>query len=77
MKYTTKDVTQPKEGLVVRKDSYWLCENGDPAKAFFWGPAPQCNKDKRIMDWRLSQPNTIPDNAQIVFIEYAYIPQVN
>lgn len=77
MKYRTKDVTIPEDGLVIRKDSYWLCEGGDPSKALFFGPAPQCNKDKRILDWRLNNPNNIPENTQIAFIETAYIPNMH
>jgi hypothetical protein len=77
MKYTTKDVTKPKTGLVVYMGNFWLCEDGDPTKALFYGPAPQCNKDKRILHWRINNPNNLPENTQIVFINYAYVPQAD
>jgi hypothetical protein len=76
-RYTTKDVTVPKSGLVVNMGSFWICEDGDPTKALFFGQSAQCNKDKRICEWTLNGYYKGHDNLQIVFIEYAYVPQVD
>jgi hypothetical protein len=77
IKYHTIDVTIPKSMLVVRKDCYWLCEDGDPTKALFCHQTPQCNTDKRIAEWVLNGAYKAHDNLQIVFIELAYVPQID
>lgn len=75
-KFNTKDVTKPKEGLVVMKAAYWLCVDGDPTKALFFGNAPQTNKDKRIPEWSLKQDRyKAVGNLQIIYIETAYAPR--
>lgn len=76
-KYQTKDVTEPKTGLVVKMGYWWICEDGDPTKALFFGTAAQCNKDKRISEWTLNGYYKGHDNLQLVFIPYAYVPQVD
>jgi hypothetical protein len=76
VKYHTKDVTIPQTGLVVRKDHYWLCEDGDPAKALFHNTTPQCNSDKRCTEWVLNNAYKSHNNIQIVFIDIAFIPQI-
>lgn len=77
-KFNLKDVTTPVQGLVVYKDAYWLCADGDTKKALFYGDAPQCNKDKRILEWSLkSKSYTTMGDLQIVFIETAFVPQRN
>jgi hypothetical protein len=75
VKYHTIDVTKPKNYATVRKDHYWLCEDGDPTKALFHNEALQCNKDKRIAEWVLNGAYKAHDNIQVVFIEMAYVPQ--
>lgn len=73
--YNTKDVTTAKAGLEVYKDSYWLCEDGDPKKALFWGKSPQCNRNKGIVERGLNNLPDVPIGAQIVFVETAFVPQ--
>lgn len=78
MKFNTKDVTIPKEGLVVYKDAYWLCVNGDPTQALFFGSSPQCNKNKTIQEWAMKQDQYAKrGNLSIVFIETAFVPNRN
>lgn len=75
-KFNTKDVTEPKEGLVVSRGAWWLCKDGDPTKALFFGNCPQANKDKRIPEWSLNQERyKAIGNLQIVYIDIAYIPR--
>jgi hypothetical protein len=76
--FNTKDVTEPKEGLVVYKDAYWLCVDGDPKRALFFGNSPQCNKDKRIQEWAMKQDQYANrGDLQIIHIETAFVPQRN
>lgn len=70
--YKIIDITIPKEGRVVRLNSWWLCVNGDPQKALFYNSSPQCNSDKKIADWILTKTN-VPESVSVVFIETAYI----
>lgn len=77
VKYHTKDVTKPIDGLVIKKDCFWLCEDGDPERALFFWKTPQCNKDKRVAEWSLNNTYKAHDNIQIVFIELAYVPKVD
>lgn len=77
VKYTTKDVTVPKDGLVLKTGNFWLCEDGDPARALFHGQTPQCNKDRRVAEWVLNGAYKAHDNLQIVFIDFAYVPPVD
>jgi len=76
--FNTKDVTEPKDGLVVYKIAYWLCVNGDPTKALFFGNAPQCNKNIKIQEWAMKQDQYAKrGDLQIVYIETAFVPQRN
>lgn len=75
-KFNTKDVTEPQEGLVVVKSSHWLCVDGDPTKALFFGNCPQANRNKAVPEWSLNQERyKAVGNLQIVFIETAYVPR--
>lgn len=75
-KFNTKDVTEPKEGLVVVKASHWLCIDGDPTQALFFGSTPQCNRNKAIPEWSLKQDRYKAfGNLQIVYIETAFVPR--
>lgn len=71
-----KDVVTPKPGLMVNGPCYWLCEDGDPKKALFYGDSPQCNSDKRIPESMLkSRIYEGVRNLQIVFIQTSYVPR--
>lgn len=74
-KFSTKDVTEPKSGLVCYTESWWICLDGDPKKALFYGSSPQCNKDKRIGEHLLKGDLYKGMNVSIVFIDVAYVPQ--
>ena len=76
--FNTKDITTPKTGLEVNARSYWLCEDGDPKKALFFGDAPQCNTNKRIVELLLSTLfYQAMNNLQIVYVEIAYVPMMD
>jgi hypothetical protein len=76
-KFVEKDVTEPLNGLTVKRNHYWLCADGDPKRALFYKvdswksqfDAPQCNTDRRVVD----AINDIP-GAEIIFIPVAYVP---
>lgn len=74
MKFNFKDIETPKAGLQVYADSYWLCENGDPKKALFFGDSPQCNKQKKICEWSFKSKMYQNMNLEIVFVPVAYVP---
>jgi hypothetical protein len=74
LKWTTIDVTVPKEGSVVRMNAWWACVDGDKTKALFYGKAPQCNSQKAMVEWCLNKDKFYPENTQAVFIEVAYTP---
>jgi hypothetical protein len=74
-KFTTRDIVTPKPGLMVYGPSYWLCEDGDPKKALFYGTSAQCNKDRRIPEMMLKGMRKDRTDLQIVFVETAYVPQ--
>lgn len=77
------DVTQLAEGLVIiAKDHWWLCVDGDPKKAVFWSRdkiinickmRAQCNQDKRIVE-HLKQRFGMYDDFHIVQIPAACYP---
>lgn len=56
--YLERDVTEPINGLTVKRNHWWLCVNGDPKRALFYKvssykvefSAPQCNVDKSIVE---------------------------
>ena len=73
--YITRDVTQPIEGLEVRKNCYWLCEKGNPTKALFFGTSPQCNRNRKICEMVLKEAYYSDPVIRIIFIRVAYIPK--
>jgi hypothetical protein len=74
-KFTTKDVTTPKPGLMVYGPSYWMCEGGDPKKALFYGTSPQCNKNRSMVEHIMNNGlYTGISNLQIVYIETSFVP---
>lgn len=76
--FNTKDVTEAKDGLVVYKNAYWLCVDGSPQHALFFGNAPQCNANIKVQEWALKQDQySKRGDLQIVFIETAFVPQRN
>jgi hypothetical protein len=76
--FNTKDVTTPNDGLVVYKNAHWLCVNGDPKQALFFGSAPQCNTNIKVQEWAMKQDMYAKrGDLQIVFIETAFVPQRN
>jgi hypothetical protein len=76
-KYHTIDVTQPIQGRVVMTDQYWLCKDGDPTQAIFFGESAQCNKNELILKNFLQYTRDRSDwNVEIVFLEVAYKPQL-
>lgn len=75
--FKTKDVTEPKDGLVVYKNTHWLCVNGDPKQALFFGNAPQCNSNVKVLEWSLKRDQYANRGLQIVFIETAFVLQRN
>lgn len=78
MKFNTKDVTQPNDGLVVYRSAYWLCVDGDPTKALFFGSVPQCNKNIKVQEWIIKQDQYAKrGDLQITYIETAFVPQRN
>lgn len=74
-KLTEQDVTTPKEGLVCYLNSHWLCVDGDPKRAMFFGTSPQANTNEQI-GHHLLKTNPIYDglNLQVVHIPIAYVP---
>lgn len=72
--FNTKDITEPKSGLIVYKDAWWMCENGDPTKALFYGMSPQCNKNKLICEWVIKNKLYEGENIEIIFVETAFVP---
>lgn len=76
--YNLRDITTPVEGLVVRKDAWWACKDGDPKQAIFYGKAPQCNSMRSVIEWGLGRDQWKPiQNVQPVFVEVAFIPDRN
>jgi len=90
MSFHTYDVTKPfsdreqgVENIQVFKNFYWLCVDGDPTKALFYGNyyAPQCNQNKSILEHRYAKGtqaerigNLIEAEVKIVQIPLAYSP---
>lgn len=77
-RFHTLDITEPKEGLVVMMDRWWLCVEGDPKRAMFFDNSPQCNRIKKIAEHNhrvIRYPEGFT-NIQTIFVEMAYVPQV-
>lgn len=77
MKFIIRDVTTPKNGLVVYTKSYWVCVDGDPTKALFYGTSPQCNTNESITKWMLKGDLYKAYNVSVVYIETAFVPERN
>lgn len=72
-KYHTIDVVTPFEGAIVVLNTYWLCKDGDPKQAIFFGTTAQCNKSEAIVDKYLQYTRDKSGwNVEIVFLEIAY-----
>ena len=72
--WTTLDVTEPKDGRVVRMNAWWACVDGDEKQALFMGKSPQCNGNKAIIEWAMKKDGFYPNNIQPVLIPVAFIP---
>lgn len=74
IKVSLDEVQEPKEGMVVIKDHFWLVEAGNVLGYKLYRanskerPTPQCNKDKRIVDMALKRN---PEQST-VFLPIAY-----
>lgn len=74
--FNLKDVVTPKHGLVVYTDAYWLCSEGQPSKALFYGDYPQANRNRKIVEWSLNTKQYAErGDLKIVYIETAYVPE--
>lgn len=68
------EVQEPKGGMMVIKDHWWLVENGNVLGYKLYGlnskdrPTPQCNSDKRIIDISLKR----KPEQEAVFLPIAY-----
>jgi len=74
LNFNTRDITIPKEGFFVYKDKYWVCVDGDPAKAVFFGDNPQCNRYDRIVEHGIKTKLYGDMNVSAVFVETAFVP---
>lgn len=63
------ELQRPKDGFVCYLNRYWLVHNGN---ALFYGNSPQCNKDKRVVEYCLKS-NLNADNLECVFVPIAYV----
>ncbi len=67
-------VQEPKAGMMVIKDHWWLVESGNVLGYKLYGlkskdrPSPQCNKDKRIVDMALKR----KQDQEVIFLPIAY-----
>lgn len=67
--YVERDVTEPRNGLTVMANSWWLCVDGDPKRALFYkGSFPQCNTNKYIVERLNKLEGVIP-----TYIPTAYV----
>lgn len=75
--FNVKDVRTAKDGMIVRVNCYWVCLDGDPTTALFYGESPQCNKDKRICDHSIETEmyKDFSDRLQVILVPVSYIPQ--
>jgi len=72
-----RDVTAPKMGLMVYTKSYWVCVDGDPTRALFYGTSPQCNRNKAIVEHGIKTNLYNGWNVSVVYLETAFVPQRN
>lgn len=73
LKFNEIDVTEPVSGRTVYRGAYWVCVEGDPKRALFYGSSPQCNTNKSIVERNL---NTLYKGLKVsaLFIDIAYVP---
>lgn len=77
-KYKTIDISTPINGRVVVVKKYWICVDGDPAKAITYDDNPLCNAHKSIADRMLNYTKEKTGwNVKVVFIELAFRPQID
>lgn len=75
--YSTRNVRQPFQGAVVRTNAYWVCVEGDPERAVFFGLSPQCNASEIFVRsrWGLGRIEKATNwKLSVVYIPVAYIP---
>ena len=72
---TTRDVTEAEAGLTVYTDSWWLCVDGDPKQALFFGKSPQANSKERLAK-HILETNSLYDgmNLKVTHIPVAFVP---
>ena len=74
MEYNTKDVSTPRDGYTVYMNRYWVCVDGDPKQALFYGDSPQCNRNKYVPETMLSGGTYKGQRyLEVVFLETAYL----
>lgn len=71
--YSIIDITDPRAGRIVMKNSYWCCINGDPKQALFYGTSPQCNRNKAVIESITKQLHEAEDNIKVIFVETAFV----
>lgn len=82
-KFEIRDLCEPKDGHVVRRGCFWICEDGDPNKALFYGDSPQCNLSERLCKHLCSEKyikdvsNQLgrPVDLRVVHVEIAFMKQ--
>lgn len=73
------DIITPKPGLVVGGPSYWMCKNGDPKQALFFGKSAQRNTNKSVVE-HLLKSNPIYaklEGIEIVYVEMSFLAPVD
>lgn len=71
------DITEPKDGLIVMKNRWWACIEGDPKKALFFGQgkSPQCNSQQSIIERSIQKGLYKGFVVRSVFVETAFAPE--
>ncbi len=73
--YSTKDITQEREGCKVIEDLWVWCDEGDPTKAIYYlEEYIQASKRRLILD--LKTPGYMEyhyPNAKIIKVDLAYV----
>lgn len=75
MSFIFRDVTQPIPGYITVGSVYWLCKNGDPTQALFWGQFPQYNSNPDTVKHMMNE-NMYKEvgGLEMVFMQLSYIP---
>ena len=74
--FATRDITEPLQGYTVYTRHWWVCKDGNPAKALFYGDSPQCNVNKRVLEANINYvEQNFAANVSIVFVPVAYLRQ--